>query len=91
MPRKPHADWPKCCLHRWAAKTDHKQGVMLCSVCKVHLCLHCFEKFHTIYNLVDEKEHLKYEMGELKEENIKQQKEKSRKRNDSPKRTRIKK
>jgi B-box zinc finger len=56
-PREPRGR-PKCALHRWAANIDQKPHVMFCSACEIHLCRLCFEKFHTIHDLVKEKKNI---------------------------------
>jgi hypothetical protein len=48
----------RCALHRWCSGIEVKKNVFSCSVCKVHLCIECFQIFHTAYDLVDEKEAL---------------------------------
>jgi hypothetical protein len=47
---------PRCQLHRWARGRDKpavKKGVVTCSVCRVHLCIPCFNLFHKEENLTD--------------------------------------
>lgn len=55
VPHFPHDDVDKirnkalrCALHRWVDRdTQIKRDVMVCSTCKVALCVRCFRKFHT--------------------------------------------
>jgi hypothetical protein len=46
---------PKCAFHRWAANLEEKVRVVMCSECKVHLCIQCFKIFHEEANLVARK------------------------------------
>lgn len=42
---------PVCACHRWAIgnrKTKTAAQVFSCKICKVHLCVKCFDKFHTV-------------------------------------------
>ena len=49
----------RCALHRWAR---NRQGaavmanVVVCSVCRVHLCIHCFNLFHKEANILGMKD-----------------------------------
>ena len=52
-----------CQLHRWATGKKKKGGLLRCSHCNVTLCVKCFVKFHTIPDLVENKEFLNIELG----------------------------
>jgi hypothetical protein len=45
----------RCALHRWCSGIEVKSHVYSCSQCKVHLCIECFQVFHTVYDLVGQK------------------------------------
>jgi hypothetical protein len=50
LPVTPSAKKPICACHRWAEgnnKLKVSAQILLCKVCKIHLCLECFDKFHT--------------------------------------------
>jgi hypothetical protein len=50
LPVTPSAKKPICACHRWAGgrrKFKVSAQILLCKVCKMHLCLECFDKFHT--------------------------------------------
>ena len=58
--------WPKqakpsqrCAIHRWASGIELKERVVRCSDCEVHLCLHCFQLFHMVPNIVEKKDFLR--------------------------------
>ena len=37
----------RCALHRWNDRDSQiKRDVVICSTCKVSLCIWCFKKFH---------------------------------------------
>lgn len=57
-PKMPITGRPKCALHRWASSLEQKAAVVMCSVCHIHLCVDCFEMFHTIENLIERKEEI---------------------------------
>jgi Transposase IS4 len=46
---------PKCAFHRWAADLEEKTHVVMCSECKVHLCIGCFKMFHEETDLKSKK------------------------------------
>jgi Transposase IS4 len=46
---------PKCAFHRWAADLEEKTHVVMCSECKVHLCIGCFKMFHEEVDLKSKK------------------------------------
>jgi Transposase IS4 len=56
----------KCCMHYWASGIEDRGQIVRCATCKVHLCTSCFEGFHTIEDLVAEKEKLGRQMTECK-------------------------
>jgi Transposase IS4 len=68
----PH--WPKpqqtkrtkCALHHWAADLEERPHVVMCSRCRVNLCVHCFETFHSVENIVGQKNKICNELLELK-------------------------
>ena len=41
----------KCALHHWAAQLEQRRHVYRCNVYKVHLCIECFQTFHTVPNI----------------------------------------
>jgi hypothetical protein len=50
LPVTPTVKKPICACHRWAVGDHNKRvrgQILLCKVCKIHLCLECFDKFHT--------------------------------------------
>jgi len=55
---------PSCALHRWMMGRDTgscsqiRGNVVCCGVCKVNLCLQCFNVFHTAKDIVKCKEEL---------------------------------
>ena len=49
LPEVPNAKKPRCQLHRWArdrSGTEVFSGVITCSVCRVNLCVRCYNIFH---------------------------------------------
>lgn len=52
----------KCSLHYWAARIADRSQIVRCSICKVHLCTACFEKFHVVPDIVLRKDELAEEM-----------------------------
>ena len=42
---------PICACHRWENGKRIYSSIFFCKVCKVNLCINCFEKFHTIHNV----------------------------------------
>jgi Transposase IS4 len=48
----------KCALHYWAAGVEDRAQIVKCSVCDVHLCVSCFQIYHTTHHLMDEKDNL---------------------------------
>ena len=55
-PQYPKVKAPRCQLHRWARGRDQpqvKKSVVMCSVCRVNLCIPCFNLFHKEANLTD--------------------------------------
>ena len=49
----------RCALHRWSRDRQPPEvfaGVILCSVCRVHLCINCYNLFHKEAYLVGKKE-----------------------------------
>lgn len=61
--------WPKppkgksrqiyCQLHKWAGGRRKYKDVAYCVECNVNLCLTCYERFHSTWDLVAEKSELK--------------------------------
>jgi hypothetical protein len=50
LPVPPTAIKPICACHRWAGNRKLPKvaaQILLCKACKIHLCLDCFDKFHT--------------------------------------------
>ena len=56
MPVAPVCGRPKCVLHKWSTEEIERSKVMLCSVCSIHLCIHCFRTFHVVPDIVEKKE-----------------------------------
>jgi hypothetical protein len=57
LPSRKRGDRPQCALHRWTG--NRKAGdVLYCRSCNIHLCIDCYEIFHTRSNLVATKEQL---------------------------------
>ena len=52
MPQLSDSKTPKCALHHWGGRRE-RAFIVKCGTCGVHLCIDCFEKFHT-YQEVDE-------------------------------------
>ena len=46
MPRLSDSKTPKCALHHWGGRRV-RAFIVKCGTCGVHLCVDCFEKFHT--------------------------------------------
>ena len=49
---------PRCQLHYWATDTKYRAQVMFCQTCEVKLCLKCFNLFHTVEDLIGQKQQL---------------------------------
>jgi hypothetical protein len=63
FPSRPCNKNSRCLLHGWAG--SRKEGeLMFCETCNVHLCIDCFNIFHTRANLVDIKKELAKEYKE---------------------------
>ena len=48
----------RCQLHRWARDRKGEEamsGIIRCSICRVDLCVKCYQVFHKEANLVDKK------------------------------------
>jgi len=62
-PEKPTIVKPICALHRWAMGRSggckRGQKIVICSECKIHLCIDCFHTFHTVRDLPQLKTDLK--------------------------------
>jgi hypothetical protein len=59
LPEKKKGKRNRCALHRWARDRDPPEvfgGVILCSVCQVHLCISCYNIFHKEQDIVGKKE-----------------------------------
>jgi hypothetical protein len=69
--------WPKqakanqrCVIHRWSSGVEHKDKVLRCTDCEVHLCVGCYQLFHMVPNLLEKKEKMcKMFIEEQKERN----------------------
>ena len=46
MPRLSDSKTPKCALHHWGGRRV-RAFIVKCGMCGVHVCIDCFEKFHT--------------------------------------------
>jgi hypothetical protein len=58
-PENSRSKKPKCALHRWARGRDGKNvtsRVVQCSVCRVDLCITCFNSFYKEANILGKKE-----------------------------------
>ena len=51
FPAMPTIRDPTCACHRWENSKRIYSSKFFCKVCKVNLCINCFEKFHTIHNV----------------------------------------
>ena len=49
---------PRCQFNYWATSEKHCTQLMSCVECKVTLCIHCFNIFHTVEELVRQKEEI---------------------------------
>ena len=61
FPEQPTATKPRCSLHRWARGRHGKavtSSIVKCSICKVHLCIACFNIFHKESNVLSKKEEI---------------------------------
>lgn len=56
LPRDKHRNSFACQLHKWASGKQKKSNIAFCAECNVALCLDCYESFHCVFNLLDEKE-----------------------------------
>ena len=58
LPEFPKAKKAKCQLHRWARERDGAEvtsSVVTCSVCRVNLCITCYNIFHKEANIEGKK------------------------------------
>lgn len=62
FPIEPHKKNARCSLHRWAG-VETQKAIMLCPTCNVHLCLACYDRFHTDHNLGHKRLALQKEYG----------------------------
>ena len=75
FPHKPLAARAKCALHRLASKeVVVTKDVVLCSSCRVHLCLSCFLIFHMEEDLCARKKKLGDQFETAYKESSKKQK-----------------
>jgi hypothetical protein len=59
FPEVPVAKRPRCQLHRWARGRQGKEvmsNVITCSICRVNLCVPCYNLFHKEANITELKE-----------------------------------
>jgi hypothetical protein len=56
----------KCALHYWSTCVEERRHVVLCTNCKVHLCTYCFRMFHTVEDLVGQKDRISDELLQKK-------------------------
>ena len=62
IPADKHRNRPNCQMHKWATGLQKRGNIVLCADCNVALCLECFGPFHTVYDLVGEKERFAKQM-----------------------------
>jgi hypothetical protein len=60
LPSRKRGNRPQCGLHAWTA-TRMQSDILYCRSCNIHLCVDCYEIFHTRSNLVATKEQLTVE------------------------------
>ena len=59
FPEGPKTKRARCALHKWSRDQQGPEvfsSVVLCSVCRVHLCLSCYKLFHTEADIIGKKE-----------------------------------
>ena len=54
-----------CQLHWWAKKNFFRKSLAKCVICKVNLCLQCFERFHSVDQLVTKKDKIGADVDEV--------------------------
>ena len=63
-PDPPEVKIPSCALHRWAvgretgSKSQTRLNIVCCSICKVNLCISCFNTFHTVKDIISKREEI---------------------------------
>ena len=61
-PSKPpvdkHGNKTACQIHKWTSGQQMRKGTAICETCNVSLCLECYEQFHTVWDLVKEKQNI---------------------------------
>jgi hypothetical protein len=57
LPSKKEGNRPQCALHSWTG-IRKERDILYCRSCNIHLCIDCYEIFHTRSNLVATKEKL---------------------------------
>ena len=60
---------PRCQLHYWATSEKHRAQLMSCVECKVTLCIHFFKIFHTVEELVGQKEEIAAQLRKQRRSN----------------------
>jgi hypothetical protein len=60
LPSRKKGNRPQCGLHAWTG-TRMQSDIMYCQSCNIHLCLDCYDIFHTRSNLVATKKQLRNE------------------------------
>jgi hypothetical protein len=57
LPSRKTGTKSQCALHRWTGNRM-EAGILYCRSCNIHLCIDCYEIFHTESNLVAKKKEL---------------------------------
>jgi hypothetical protein len=60
LPSRKRGNRPQCALHSWTG-IRKERDILYCRSCNIHLCVDCYEIFHTRSNLVATKEQLTIE------------------------------
>jgi len=61
LPEVPKGKKHRCQLHRWARGREGKEamsGIICCSICRVDLCVPCFQMFHKEANIIEKKKEI---------------------------------
>ena len=62
FPEEPSAKRPRCQLHRWARGREGPEvmsNIITCSICRVNLCIPCYNMFHKEANITELKERIR--------------------------------
>jgi len=66
LPLPPGSGSKRCALHSYVLNEEYKSSISYCPGCKLHLCVHCYSKFHSIEDIVSSKDELKAELPRKK-------------------------